>query len=44
MQKELEISGKNNNDEHLDNISLISLILLLFHFEISGKDVNNEHS
>ena len=32
---QLEISGKDENDEQLHSIVFISLILLVFHFEIS---------
>ena len=38
-----EISGNDNNDEHPQNIALISLALDIFHFEISGNDNNDEH-
>ena len=37
-----EISGKDNNDEHPINISLISLTLTIFHSEISGKGDNDK--
>ena len=37
-------SGKDNNDEQLENISFISVTLLVFHFDKSGKDDNDEHS
>ena len=36
--------GKINIEEHPENISLISVSLLVFHFEISGNDDNDEHS
>jgi len=38
-----EISGKDDNDEHLQNNQFIFLTLLVFHLEISGKDNNDEH-
>ncbi len=40
----LEISGKDDNDEHCSNIELILFILFVFHLEISGKEDNDEHS
>ena len=39
----LEISGKDDNDEHPENILLISLTLTVFHLEISSKDDKYEH-
>ena len=33
--------GVEDNDEHPENILLIFFILLVFHFEISGKDDND---
>jgi len=38
----LEISGKNDNDEHSLNILLILITLLVSHFEILGND-NDDH-
>ena len=38
----LEISGKNDIDEHSKNILLIFLTFSVFHLEISGKADNNE--
>ena len=38
---QLEISGKDDNDEQLLNIKLISLTLLVFQLEISGNDDND---
>ena len=34
-----DMSGKDNKAEELENISLISLTLKIFHLEISGKEV-----
>ena len=33
----------DNNDEHSENIQLISVTFFIFHFEISGNDDNDEH-
>ena len=43
--KSLFIKFKINNikDRHPENISLISIILFVFHFDISGNDFNDEH-
>ena len=38
-----EISGIDDNDEHLKNKPSIIITLLVFYFEISGKDNNDEH-
>ena len=38
-----EISDKDDNEEHSENIPLISITLFVFHFEISGNDDNDEH-
>ena len=32
------MSGKDNNDEHFENIKFISLTFFVSHFDISGKD------
>ena len=37
------MSGNDDKDEHLSNIQLISLTLVVFHFEMSGNDDNDEH-
>ena len=39
----LDISGKDNNDEHHENIDSIFFTLLVFHLDISGKDINDVH-
>ena len=38
----MDISGKDDNDEHLLNIKPILVNLIVFHFEISGKLDNND--
>ena len=37
------ILGIFNIEKHPENISLLSVTLLLFQLEISGNDVNDEH-
>ena len=37
-----EILGKYFNNVQLPNIQFISLTLLVSHFEISGKEINEE--
>ena len=39
-----EISGNSFNEMHRANNPFNTLILLVFHLEISGKDSNDEHS
>ena len=39
-----EISGKDNNDEHLENIDDILVAFLVLHSEISGRFFNDLHS
>ena len=36
----LDISGKYVNDEQPENSILISMVLLIFYFDISGKAFN----
>ena len=38
------MSGNVSNDEQLENISFIFITLLVFQFEISGKEIKDEHS
>ena len=40
----LEISGKDNKDEQLQNTAFNSLIFSVFHFDISGKYFIEEQS
>ncbi len=35
--------GKDDKDEHPQNIEYILVTLSIFQFEISGKDNNDEH-
>ena len=37
------MSGKVNNEEHSSNIPVISISKFVFHFEISGNEINDEH-
>ena len=37
-----DISGKNNKDEQPENIAFRFIILLIFHFDISGNDFKDE--
>ena len=39
-----DISGKDSNDEHLQNMHSMLVTLVVFHFDISGKDTNDEQS
>ena len=36
----LDISGKDINELHLENIPLILVTFVVFHLDISGKDIN----
>ncbi len=37
------MSGKKDNDSHFLNIHFISITLETSHFDISGKDIKEEH-
>ena len=39
----LDKSGNDINEEHLENIKLISLTLVVFQLDISGNDTNEVH-
>ena len=38
------MSGKETKDEQLKNKKFIKVTLFTFHFEISGNEINDEHS
>ena len=41
--KHLEMSGKDANDEHSQNILLILITFLVPHTDISGIDIKDKH-
>ena len=41
--EKIELSEYYDNEEHPLNIAYIIATLVVSHFEISGKDFNNEH-
>ena len=38
----IEISGKDNNEEHPENKHIISVTFSVIHFDISGNDFKEE--
>ena len=40
----MDISGKDVNKWQFENIEFISITFSVFHLDISGNDVNDEHS